>query len=131
MTTTTMTKREWTKTTARDIQPNDELRDGRVLSVNHISSKYVSVTVEHYNGNQVQLLRADSFESVHTPLDAWEPAGDGAETPFATRTGRIFLYCFNRKRAEHRYYDVERDIILDDSEADYHLTPPTDTADLY
>ncbi len=132
MTTATITaKKVWTKTRARDIRPNDELRDGIVLQVEH-TSRHVAVTIETATGRQSQLIRADEFESVHRPLNVWLPASGGSEEPFATRTGRTFLYCWNQSLAEHRYYDVGRDLILDDSEAWFHLSPPAaDCADLH
>ena len=128
--TATIGRRNWTKTLARDIRPNDELRDGRVLSVSH-TAKLVSVKVEAITGNQTQLLRADARESVAKPLDAWVPAAGGTEEPFRTRTGRILLYVWNAATQQHAYLDCQTDIILTDADAFFHLTPPTDTADLY
>lgn len=49
--------------------------------------------------------------------DPWIPACGGTEKPFMTRSGRLLLYMWNRATGEHAYYDVERDVFLDDEEA--------------
>ncbi len=51
------------------------------------------------------------------PVNEWEPASNGAETPFLTRTGRRLQYVWNRESGEHAYLDLDRDVILTAEEA--------------
>lgn len=48
--------------------------------------------------------------------DNWVPACGGTELPFETRNGRRVQYMWNRNSREHAYYDLDRDIFLDDAE---------------
>ena len=44
--------------------------------------------------------------------DNWYPANGGTETPFSTKGGRRFLYCFNPKQGKHAYLDLNTDMIV-------------------
>jgi hypothetical protein len=51
----------------------------------------------------------------------WVPASGGTERPFLTRTGRRLQYVWQPRTRAHAYYDLDRDIILSDEEAQQAL----------
>jgi hypothetical protein len=50
--------------------------------------------------------------------DNWVPACGGTEPITTYRTGRRLQYMWNTTSGEHAYYDVDRDIFLDNAEAE-------------
>jgi hypothetical protein len=49
--------------------------------------------------------------------DNWQPACNGTETEFKTRTGRRLLYVWQPSTGNHAYLDLDTDTILSDNEA--------------
>ena len=60
-------------------------------------------------------------------LDAWKaegdwvPASNGTEVPFATKSGKRLLYCYQPRSGKHAYLDCGSDYILTDEEAMAYL----------
>lgn len=48
--------------------------------------------------------------------DKWVPANGGTETPFTSRSGIRMLYCYNPKTGQHRYLNVDTDVIMTNDE---------------
>jgi len=48
--------------------------------------------------------------------DAWVPASGGKEAPII-KNGKWYLYCFNHKRRQHAYLDLDSDSIITNDEA--------------
>jgi hypothetical protein len=51
----------------------------------------------------------------------WLPANGGTEAPFASRSGRRLLYCWQPSTGRHAYLDCGTDLILSDEEASIAL----------
>lgn len=68
--------------------------------------------------NDTILIERQKIEfknAVSMKRDVWVPACGGTETVFTVRNKR-FLYCFNPKRHQHRYLDVDSDMIMEDED---------------
>lgn len=61
-------------------------------------------------------MKATTYEdAAANGRDVWVPASGGVEEPLTCR-GRRLLYCWNPRRGEHGYLDLDQDRILTDGE---------------
>ena len=51
----------------------------------------------------------------------WVPANGGTETVITARTGKRMLYCWQPSTGDHKYMDVDADVIMSDEDAFAHL----------